>query len=418
MRLRGMGEQYDELRSLYAIRHRARVQDTGGSQGIPALSVLRDGIEARGMGAGGTPGEREEGSVMSNQMAFGFAAGSKEKNRSFNGRWRNVEREMSRECLHCGKSIRIAIREVKRGRGKFCSRKCYDRARQRRVTKTCPTCAKVFESGIWEKKTNCSVRCLRDHQTKRPFRKCIICGERLHGVPSRLRTKKYCSRECLGKAQRKRVIIICPSCSKSFEGFPSQDRIYCSRECKWSYLSGEIKRTGKKQCASCEQFLSVEYFRKDKSNRSGMTSRCRKCLKEQYKEGPSRKLRRFLSMSCFRLFKDSSKKKGWIEELPFSIIEAVKDIEEKWMPGMSWENYGTAWHIGHEIPVSSFVLESIHDPLFKVAFDLRNFQPEWQYDNVAKGARIVVVDKTLVELAKEIIAISVEDSCEQQDRPA
>ena len=73
---------------------------------------------------------------------------------------------------------------------------------------------------------------------------------------------------------------------------------------------------------------------------------------------------------------------------------------------MAWENYGPVWHIGHELPLAVFSFESIHDQQFQVAFDLRNFRPEWQYENVSKGAKVLVDGKgTAVELAKKILSI-------------
>jgi hypothetical protein len=63
-------------------------------------------------------------------------------------------------------------------------------------------------------------------------------------------------------------------------------------------------------------------------------------------------------------------------------------IEVQWRPGMCWENWGRhrdCWQLDHIRPVASFDLT---DPA-QVAecFHFSNYQPLWQAENVAKGAR-------------------------------
>ena len=57
-------------------------------------------------------------------------------------------------------------------------------------------------------------------------------------------------------------------------------------------------------------------------------------------------------------------------------------IESKFLPGMSWSNYGK-WHIDHIKPVSAFVKEGATDP--KIICALENLQPLWAKDNTRKG---------------------------------
>lgn len=57
-------------------------------------------------------------------------------------------------------------------------------------------------------------------------------------------------------------------------------------------------------------------------------------------------------------------------------------IEERFSPGMSWENYGE-WHIDHVTPLASATSE---DELLSL-FRFTNLQPLWAFDNMSKGAR-------------------------------
>ena len=68
-----------------------------------------------------------------------------------------------------------------------------------------------------------------------------------------------------------------------------------------------------------------------------------------------------------------------------SLEELRTHLEQKFLTGMTWENYGTkGWHIDHIIPCSSFDL-SKEDQL-KKCFNWSNMQPLWWLDNLSKGS--------------------------------
>lgn len=61
-------------------------------------------------------------------------------------------------------------------------------------------------------------------------------------------------------------------------------------------------------------------------------------------------------------------------------------LESKFLPNMSWENYGD-WHVDHIRPLASFDLT---DPKQQaLAFHFLNLQPLWAKDNLSKGAKIL-----------------------------
>lgn len=60
-------------------------------------------------------------------------------------------------------------------------------------------------------------------------------------------------------------------------------------------------------------------------------------------------------------------------------------LEAQFLPGMSWENYGSKWHVDHSQPCSSFDLT---DPAQqRQCFHYSNLQPMWAADNISKGAK-------------------------------
>ena len=66
-----------------------------------------------------------------------------------------------------------------------------------------------------------------------------------------------------------------------------------------------------------------------------------------------------------------------------------KYIEERFIHGMSWDNYGTVWHVDHKKPLSLFDL-SIEDNRV-IAFHYTNTQPMFAKENIAKGNKRIDV---------------------------
>ena len=65
-------------------------------------------------------------------------------------------------------------------------------------------------------------------------------------------------------------------------------------------------------------------------------------------------------------------------------VEIQKHIEQKFKPGMSWENYGE-WEIDHIRPCASFNLSDPEQQ--KQCFHYTNLQPLWARENRKKGSK-------------------------------
>lgn len=79
-------------------------------------------------------------------------------------------------------------------------------------------------------------------------------------------------------------------------------------------------------------------------------------------------------------------KSGHLKELLGTDFDGLMiHLESKFKPGMSWENYGRAWHIDHLRPLASFDLSKADQQA--VACHYTNLQPLWASENCAKGAR-------------------------------
>jgi len=63
-------------------------------------------------------------------------------------------------------------------------------------------------------------------------------------------------------------------------------------------------------------------------------------------------------------------------------------LEGQFKPGMTWENYGTVWHVDHITPLSSFGKAIGRSDVQRVAFNWTNLQPLFAKDNLTKNDRM------------------------------
>jgi len=78
----------------------------------------------------------------------------------------------------------------------------------------------------------------------------------------------------------------------------------------------------------------------------------------------------------------------WETLVSFTVDELKRHLEKLFKPGMSWENYGTVWHIDHKMPIASFNFERPDDIEFRLCWSLKNLQPLGARENMSKGAKI------------------------------
>lgn len=121
------------------------------------------------------------------------------------------------------------------------------------------------------------------------------------------------------------------------------------------------------------------YYEKNK-NELNKKRRLRQKTDIQYR------LSRVLGLSLWRTIKYRGKVKKNNKTLELigvkNINELMVHLENKFKPGMNWQNYGQ-WHIDHIRPVSSFDLSKKSEQ-FK-CFNYQNLQPLWAIENIKKG---------------------------------
>lgn len=194
-----------------------------------------------------------------------------------------------------------------------------------------------------------------------------------------------------------------------------------------------------KKCYDCKTVKSASEFHKHKNEIGGLKNQCKACCairrskyykankiieqkaSKKYKKENSRSLseatreyrkrnpdkvkkwKKTFYLKCMsdpvlhlhltfgsklnRMIKKSKNNKTIKELLGYSFEELVKHLEQQFSEGMTWENYGKAWHIDHIVPKSWFKFSGADDPEFQKCWALSNLQPLWAEENLKKGNR-------------------------------
>ena len=84
-----------------------------------------------------------------------------------------------------------------------------------------------------------------------------------------------------------------------------------------------------------------------------------------------------------------AKKDGrkWEDLVGYTLEDLTKHITSLLGENMTWENYGSVWHVDHIVPKSWFKYENTDDANFKACWALTNLQPKLKKDNIRKGNR-------------------------------
>jgi hypothetical protein len=104
--------------------------------------------------------------------------------------------------------------------------------------------------------------------------------------------------------------------------------------------------------------------------------------KRRLTEDINYKLRYNLRRRLVAALKIGQKSGSAVRDLGCSIEFLKQYLEERFQPGMSWDDYGL-WHIDHIMPLASFNLTDREQ--FLQACHYTNLQPLWAEENMKKG---------------------------------
>ena len=89
----------------------------------------------------------------------------------------------------------------------------------------------------------------------------------------------------------------------------------------------------------------------------------------------------------FRLGLINGNVTGIWEHLPYTIEECRSHLESQFDENMSWDNYGTYWHVDHIVPQAYLCFNSFRHRNFAKCWGLENLQPLSASENSSKSSR-------------------------------
>jgi hypothetical protein len=268
-------------------------------------------------------------------------------------------------CEKCGEPFKKNERKQR-----FCSSACAGKSPQD-IRVNCSLC------GIEFKKTACLVRgrdnhfCCMEHaqehrkRWRRKASNCALCGKELSGLDlkaywgkSREGVTEFKCRECKANRVKARAKEI--EDEKTSRMMPHLFNCY---ECGSSFWRTTIKTTCSAKCVNKRAH--------------------RECM-----ANPKRHISMVMRISIGQALRGEKKRVAWSKLLGYGPDELMAHIERTMLAGMSWDNYGSAWHIDHILPVSRFNYQRPTDPDFKRCWALSNLRALWAVDNIRKGKKI------------------------------
>ena len=88
-----------------------------------------------------------------------------------------------------------------------------------------------------------------------------------------------------------------------------------------------------------------------------------------------------------------------MELIGCSVEELKQHLESQFRDGMSWENYGTTWHIDHIIPCTAF--DMTDEEQQRTCFNYKNLQPLLAEENLLKND--LLPDGTRARYRKKVL---------------
>jgi len=77
-----------------------------------------------------------------------------------------------------------------------------------------------------------------------------------------------------------------------------------------------------------------------------------------------------------------------MKHLPYTQEQLKEHLENQFDSKMTWDNYGTYWHIDHIYPQSLLPYDSLEHPNFQKCWALENLRPLEAKANIKKGNKV------------------------------
>ncbi len=147
------------------------------------------------------------------------------------------------------------------------------------------------------------------------------------------------------------------------------------------------KKSGRKSVGDLPLFKEAAKRRNAIASKKRYEANGEAIWKRQYqriKANPAARIRRTTRHRLWKVLKGNPKSARSFEIVGCTHHELKAHLEAKFLPGMTWDNYGVhGWHIDHIIPCAAFDLSKETEQ--RKCFHFTNLQPLWAKDNLRKS---------------------------------
>jgi len=186
--------------------------------------------------------------------------------------------------------------------------------------------------------------------------------------------------------------------SNNRDGFSTVCKDCTSVIQKLYYENNKEKILAKKKIYNKKYNKLYYYNNKDKQkirvrawqieNKDRHLSNRRKREKQKRDSEPSYRLKTNISNTINKMLKSvggSKRGESILFRLMYTPQQLKEHLEKQFDENMSWDNYGSYWHIDHIYPQSKLIYDSIDHPNFKKCWALENLRSLEAKENNKKG---------------------------------
>lgn len=176
----------------------------------------------------------------------------------------------------------------------------------------------------------------------------------------------------------------CGVCGKSYKARGDGFGKYCSLGC----VHESQKMGATVQCRECGKNIYVPKSRKDGDRGIYCSKECANKARTLYSPAQLKLSSRIRGGIIKSIKRGSKAGRRWESLVGFTVEQLMTHLEKKFTSEMSWENYGTYWHIDHKTPIAVFNFNRPEDIDFRLCWSIKNLQPLEAKENMSKGAKI------------------------------
>jgi DNA repair exonuclease SbcCD ATPase subunit len=206
------------------------------------------------------------------------------------------------------------------------------------------------------------------------------------------------SREKSSKDGRQRS---CRECRKQY--YENNKEKVREWQKQWYENNREKVRERKKQYRENNKEKILEYQKQYReNNKEKVRKRKNEWQNQRYKNDPEFRLRNSIR-AAFRKFLKRSKEKPtseYLKQCGYTRKELMKHLENQFDQNMTWDNYGSYWHVDHIIPRSVF--DPTNDQHIKWCWSLENLRPLEAWENMSKSASIILEEVKKISFYEDV----------------